>query len=53
MVNHIRCWLAPSAQAWFIKLPLNSIDSQRELCDLFIFNFWATYKRPGTKWDLY
>src|SRR5438105_10152317 len=53
MDNYLPIVLSPTVQDWIMRLPVNSIDSWRDLCARFIDNFQGTFMKPGIEWDLY
>src|SRR5438132_7187384 len=53
MDNYLPIVLSLTVQDWLTGLPVNSINSWRDLCSRFINNFQGTFTKPGVEWDLY
>lgn len=52
MANYLPTVLEGSAWSWLLNLPVGSIYTWEQLCDLLIVNFQGTYNRPGKEADL-
>ena len=53
MANYLPTVLEGSARSWLLNLPVGSIYTWEQLCDLLIANFQGTYDRPGKEDDLH
>ena len=53
MANYLPTVLEGSARSWLLNLPVESIYTWEQLCDLLIVNFQGTYDRPGKEDDLH
>ena len=53
MANYLPTVLEGSARSWLLKLPVGSVYTWEQLCDLLIANFQGTYDRPGKEDDLH
>jgi hypothetical protein len=52
MENYLPVFLSSSTRTWLLRLPVGSVRSWNQLCQLFTSNCHATCACPGVDWDV-